>query len=217
MNEQPLALSSRIFPVVGLWIATAATLLTVALLWNSLKRRDGELDALAEQNNQLKQQLMAANSELDFFKTGDFSKTTKQTDEKPLRSIAEPAPETETLLLEEPTLSQTASGLVARFQFKPVENTELPRQITLVVRIPSHSSAKILAIKPVSKTGYSSVEYLVNAKGDLGMIEGSPSDLSALEFELTVSEAVKATVRGSEGIKDFELDITATSCTVRQL
>ncbi len=196
--------------------------LIVVFLWRDVSRTKSTQRALAEQNQELasRNQAMAdklaeANKELDFFKTGDFSKPVTKSTEQPIRKVVELVEEPETLLLQPPTVTANSDGtLTARFRFEPIEGVELPEQLTVVVRAPG---AQIIAFKPVAEPAFSSIVCVVNAKGNLGMIEGSPADLSGLEFELTVSEPVTATVRGSDGIRDFELDITPAGCTVRKL
>ncbi len=208
----------------GIYIAAAILFAAVIFLWFDRSQTQSAQLAQIEQNEQLAQALEAAQSELaaareelDFFKTGD---TTAPAQKKPTTSkpaFTKPAEEPETLLLQTPTVSRSASGLTARFGFEPDTDIPLPDVVTLVIRVPSSSEATITSLKPLNESSYSNVEFLVNAKGNLGMIEGSPADLKALEFELTVSGPVKATVRGSKGIKAFEMDITPDGCTVRKL
>ena len=192
--------------------------------WLDLSRTKTAHAELAAHNEQLsnalatiQSELSAANNELDVFKSGDAHTAVKKELVKTERVITPSVEQPETLFLQEPSVNPTESGLIARFGFLPEDNAELPKLITLVVRVPSDSEAKILSLKPVDVPRYSTVEFLVNPKGNLGMIEGSPSDLKALMFELTVSAPVKAMVRGSNGIKAFEMDITSTGCAVRKL
>jgi hypothetical protein len=49
------------------------------------------------------------------------------------------------------------------------------------------------------------------------MIQYRPGGPDSLKFDLTVSAPVKATVRGSDGILDFEIDITPDGCSVSKL
>ena len=196
------------------YIVLTVILLAGAFLYRGQAALETDMQDLAAEKDQLQKELAAAHSELEFFKTGDFSKKVAKTVKtKPTPKIVIP----ETLYLQEPTVSTVSSGLAARFSFEPDEGISLPEQITLVVRIPSNVEGKILSLKPIDAAGYSKVEFLINPQGDLGMIEGSPADLSALEFELTVSAPVTATVRGSKGIKAFEIDIAAHGCSVRKL
>ena len=217
------ASSAKKNPARGSLIATGAMFLIVVLLWKDLSQTKSTMQKLAEQNDQqraelatVQSELKAANTELDFFKTGDFGAATKETAAKAAPVQPAPVEEPETLLLQEPTVQQTAAGLVVRFGFEP-DGSELPGSITLVVRIPGDTEAKILSLKPVAKSSYANVECVLDPLGKLGMIEGSPSDLQGLSFELTVSAPVKALVRGSKGIKPFELDISAEGCSVRKL
>jgi hypothetical protein len=200
---------------IGSYMAAAALLLIVLFLWRDQLKMKANMAEMAEQNDQLQLSLATAQSELNDFKTGAPAKRppAATTRARP----APPAEEPESLLLQEPVVRQTTEGLIARFAFKPVGTEELPKQITLVVRVPANSSAKILSLVPVSTPSYSSVATVVNKEGKLGMVEGSPADLEALTYELTVSSPVKATVRGSKGIAPFEIDISPDSATVRRL
>lgn len=221
MNKKPVAPPKK-KAALGSSIATVAMFAIVIFLWRDQSRMKAAQAELAEQNAALrddlaakKSELATAHTELDFFTTGEFGNSAQETKTKPV--IATPIEEPETLLLQEPAVSQNAAGLVAHFEFKPDDGTVLPEQITLVVRIPIDSAVKILSLKPAGETDYSNVEIIVDAKGKLGMIEGSSADLKTLSFDLTVSAPVKAIVRGSKGIKAFELDIAPTGCTVRKL
>ncbi|NNJ70795.1 MAG: hypothetical protein HKP10_05845 [Kiritimatiellales bacterium] len=187
------------------------------MLWRNQSGTNEKLAVLAEKNSHLRDQLSTARSELDFFKTGDSRAGAKKTPIKAATSVTKSAEEPETLFLQEPSVIRTGSGLIARFGFDPVDSQTLPEMITLVIRVPSKSETTILSLKPVTESAYSNVDVVVNAKGNLGMIEGSPADLQALEFELTVSGPATVTVRGSKGIKAFEMDVAESGCTVRKL
>lgn len=197
-----------------------AALLVLALLqlWRELTNTRKSLGEVLKQNNALAGDLKSTNAELLQLKSGDSSIQTRERlaaarNEKAEEPIKE---EAETLLLQAPSVEQTADGLAVQFGFDPKENIELPPSITLVVRVPDSSNSRIVALKAAG-TGASSVVPIVNASGILAFIEGSPAELDTLSFELTVTAPVKATVRGSEGIIDFEMDITPDACTVRKL
>lgn len=200
------------------YLLAALLLLALLLLWRELVHTRENLAEVLKQNNALAGDLKSINAELVQLKSGDSSIETRERlaaarEAKAAEPIKE---EMETLLLQAPTVEQTADGLTVRFGFEPDENIELPSSITLVVRVPDSSNSRIVALKAAG-TGASNVVPIVNAKGILAIIEGSPAELDALSFELTVTAPVKATVRGSEGIIDFEMDITPDACTVREL
>lgn len=201
------------------YLVATILLLSVLMLWRELSSTRQSLAALVQKQSTLAEELKSAKTELDQVKSGDSSIETRERLEtaRSARAAQPVKEEKETLFLQTPTVEPTADGLAVRFSFNPSDGIELPDQITLVVRVPGDSGVKILSLKPISEPNYSSIAHLVNAKGDLGMIEGSPSDLRALEYELIVSGPIKALVRGSDGIKDFELNITADECNVRQL
>jgi hypothetical protein len=204
-------------------LATAAMFLIVILLWRDQSKLKIVQAELVQQNTELREDLAtkqgalaAAHTELNFFKTGDTRKVGQENVSRTDSVKPTPAAEEETLQLTPPSVSQTAEGLVAHFEFKSITD-ELPDQITLVVRVPGNTDSKILKLTPVGASEDSSIACVVNAQGKLAMIEGSSEALKALAFELTVSAPVKARVRGSNGILDFELDITPDGCTVQKL
>ncbi|MDF7798467.1 hypothetical protein P4C99_03285 [Pontiellaceae bacterium B1224] len=202
----------------GSYIALAAMVLIVVFVWRDLAETKKAQDDLAQKNLQLLEELSDTRKELNTLKSArlDQPVSSKQTTRQQ-RQTAQPIEEPEAFFLQPPSVSDRGGELTARFKFEPEENTPLPEQITLVVRVPGNTDAKIISLKPVDSKAFSGVEFLVNAQGSLGMIEGSPSDVAALEFEVTVSAPVAVTIRGSKGIKDFEMDISRSGCTVRKL
>jgi cell division protein FtsB len=211
-------------PVQKSHLATVILLLLLVLLWIDRSRTKSaqqdlaqQRSELAQQNQTLTQELSIAHSELDFLKSGNAAMAASDKPARHERIKTESVEDPETLFLQPPTVLENDGKLTARFKFEPEENTSLPDQITLVVRVPGNTDAKIIALKTLSTSSYSDVNVLVNAQGNLGMIEGTPSDISALEFEVTVSAPVAVTVRGSVGIKDFEMDISPLGCVVRKL
>ena len=200
------------------FLLMALLLLALYLLWRELTHTRKSLAEVLDKNSALAENLKSTNAELVQLKSGDSSIETRERLEAVRNAKAEEPikEEMETLLLQAPTVEQTADGLTVRFGFEPDENIELPSSITLVVRVPDSSSSRIVALKATG-TGASNVVPIVNAKGILAIIEGSPAELDTLSFELTVTAPVKATFRGSEGIIDFEMDITPDACSVRKL
>lgn len=200
------------------YLLAALFLLALLLLWRELAHTRKNLAEVLEQNSTLAGNLKSTNNELVQLKSGDSSIQTRERleatrNEKAADPIKD---ETETLFLQAPTVEHTADGLAVRFGFDPGENIERPPSITLVVRIPGSSNSRIVSLKAVGN-GRADIAPVVNATGKLAIIEGSPAELDILSFELTVTAPVQATVRGSEGIIDFEMDITADACTVRTL
>ena len=205
----------------GSYIATAALFLIVIFLWHDLSGAKSTQLGLTEQNDQLRKELAAvqselnaAQSELDGFKTGDPAKkqTAKAAPAKPEAPVEDP----ETLMLQQPSIRQTPSGLIARLVFQPT-TSELPDLIALVVRLPGDSEAQILEFKAATDADFSNVKIRVDESGKFAIFQGVPADLEALEFDLTVSAPVTATVRGSKGIKPFEIDIAPDASNVRKL
>lgn len=220
MKKKPDNTSSSASPkprITGSTIATVTMFLIVVFLWRDQSHIKEDMLTVTKQNEQLKEKLSAANKELDDLNSGDPTAATRKTTEKVAPMVVKPADEAETLFLQTPSLTQSDSGLTARFGFKADPGTPLPELVTLVIRVPESADAVIRSFKPAAESSYDNVEYVVNSKGTLGMIEGTPASLEALEFELTVSAPLKALVRGSDGIKPFELDISAEGCSSRQL
>ena len=214
-------LLTKKMPVKGRYISTAVLFLIAVFLWSDLSGSKNAQLELAERNNQLQKELEGvqselanAQSELDNFKMGAPSKkqAAKITPGKPETPTEEP----ETLTLHHPSVSQTQAGLVARLAFQST-TSELPDLIALVVRIPGDSEAEILDFKAATEAAFSNVKIRVDESGTFAIFQGSPANLDALEFDLTVSAPVTATVRGSKGIKPFEIDISPDSSNVRKL
>jgi hypothetical protein len=216
-QQAPVKLAGK-----GRLIATFAMFLLVILLWRDQSRMKAHTLILEQQNIQLQKSmavtqsaLESATDALDFLKSGDFRKSDQETIPNAAPVIPEPIEEVETLLLQTPTVSQTAEGLVARLAFESI--SVVSDQMTMVVRVPQNSDSKILKLAPAGNSSDTDVVCIVNLQGTLAIIEGTSDELHALDFELTVSAPVKATVRGSDGIRDFEIDITPSDCTVRKL
>lgn len=208
---------------MGSSVATVAMFLIVVFMWRDLSRTKQTAQEIQLQNRNLSGELAnaaadlaAANRRLDQFTQGGPPPGATPAKTLP-RKIALPAEAPETLFLQQPVVKQTADGLVARFEFQPDDAVPLPERVTLVVRVPDSSPSRILSLVPVAAPDTANLECILNAKGNLAMVEGAPAELAALVFELTVSGPAKTTVRGSKGIKPFEMDIRPDGCTVRKL
>jgi len=219
MNEAIISKHPRT-PAILLYLASVTVLLIISsILWYLHTQSKDQLQALYVQNSRLQQELDAAKREISNLSSGDSSQATRERLSGARRDQA-PAPahaEAETFFLQTPTVRKTADGLAVRLAFNPGSGIDLPEEITLVVRVPAGGASKIISLKPVSETGDIGVGSIVNAGGNLALLQGSTADLGGLILDLTVSEPGTATVRGSEGIIDFELDITPEACNVRKL
>lgn len=220
MNESPSPTRSTGSPTILLsLIAIIILLVVVGLLWKMHVDSKSLMEKLSAQNLRLEQDLKNAQAEINDLNSGDSSPATRER----LSSMRESRPsqpvvdEVETLVLQAPTVRQSPAGLVVHFEFKPADGIELPEDIILAVRLPMSSSSKLLELAPVAGTENANIRTVINPAGYIGFIQGSPDDMGALAFEFTVSAPVKAVVSGSEGIVDFEFDITPDGCTVRKL
>lgn len=200
----------------GSYIATAAMFFIVVFIWRDQSRMKSDMSVLVEQNNLLKQDLTAAQSKLDGFNTGDLPKSTKRAETPSVSARPEPVEEPEMLALKTPAVSETSSGLVARLVFEPTTREPLDL-VALVVRIPNSSNAQILEFSPTKEAKYANVKARVDQSGKFAIFQGTPTGLKTLNFNLSVSAPVTATVRGSKGIKPFEIDIKAGNSNVRKL
>lgn len=199
-------------------VFAAAFLVIAAFFMNKQQSKlQTQLDALTARNSALQDQLDQAQAQIEDFKTGDSTQETKDRmaarRANPVKKPAEA--EIETLFLQEPTVEQIDGGLLVHLQFDVGTDVELPDQITLVVRIPPSGTARIQSLNAADTE--SGIGSIVNDSGSLGMIQCSPAKVNPLTFDLIVTQPVKALVRGSEGIIDFEIDITPDGCTVRKM
>jgi hypothetical protein len=204
-------------------IATAILFLIVMILWRDQSRMKDDLLDMAQQKQQVQQQLddtqsqlTEARSELDFFKTGDTGKTAEPKSVKPTPKTPEPEKEPENLILQPPSVSQTEAGLTARLVLEPTDSG-VPDLVALVVRLPGRSDSVITAFRPVDEAAYANVKSRIDESGRFAIFQGSPSGLDTLAFDLTVSAPVTATVRGTQGIKPFQIDIHPGNLLVRDL
>ena len=206
-SRSPLSLIALAAPTVVL----LAILLAV---WSNHTKTKDQLNQLDVQNSELEKQLAAAQAAIQQLNSGDSSAATRDrlAQQREARIAPEPIEEKETLLLQKPTVEQVPDALLVHLHYIPDSGIELPDSVTLVVRIPGGTTSRILSLE-----SNSAAEAIVNATGNLGMVECTPSEQNSLDFELKVSEPVTATVRGSEGIIDFEMDIAPDGCTVRKL
>jgi hypothetical protein len=214
--------SLKKFQGKGGLVATTAMFLIVLLLWRDQAKMKADLLGVSEQKNQLSEQnikletaLKTAHTDLAHFKASIPQHSLKNQDQKkPVKEI--PADYPETLILQTPEISQTVDGLSARISFESTLDVP-PGLLALVVRLPNGSEAMIQGFKPVDKTAFADIKFRINESGKFAIFQGNPIHLNALEFDLTVSAPVKATVRGTEGIKPFELVIDPTNSSVRNL
>ncbi len=221
MNKSTISNRPRNPATLILSLALIVSLLiAAAFLWRAREESRDRLNELSVQKTRLQQELANAKQEIRNLKSGDPSPKTED-QRTAARGADESEPdieELETFFLQAPTVRQTDKGLVVHFEFKPADDSELPEEeITLVVRIPNSSTSKILSLAPVAVPENANVRSVIHPAGYLGLIQGSPADMGSMAFEFTVPEPVKATVRGSQGILDFEFDITPEGCTVRKL
>jgi len=195
--------------------AVLAVLLAALIYFGAERNRTNDrLDRLAMQNSALQAALKDAQKQIDEMSSGDSSPAArKQSEETLIARSPQPAEETETLFLQEPAVEQTADGLLVHLKYVPEAGTELPETTTIVFRVSDAGTAKIVSLNAAG----SDAKAIISPKKTLAMIECSPAEIGSLEFKLTVSEPTTATARGSEGIIDFEMDITPAGCSVRSL
>ena len=201
---------------IGIYITTLVMLVMILLFWRDLARSKEFLQNMADQNARLSQELAAAQAELEDFKTGDSRKPAQLQPEKTAPKVEEPVAVLETLSLQSPTVTTSAAGLTARISFKPT-TPDIPDLMALVVRLPNETEAVIVALEAVQEKSYSNVKSRIDGSGKFAVFQGLPADIEALQFNLTVSAPVTATVRGSKGIAPFEIDIVSGSPAVRTL
>ena len=196
----------------------------LAILFVAGKRFQSDRDALnkhmeqlAEQNVVLQEALKAAEEKIADFQGGDIRPSSPEQTEEPARPTPKPKPpEPETLLLRSPSVTKASDGLAVRLTFDS-STAEMPDLVALVVRIPNSSGALITDLGPVAGSEFSNVKGRIDASGKFAVFQGTPNELEVLDFQLMVTAPVTATVRGSKGIRPFEIEIDPDGATTRKL
>ena len=210
-NQENTAPSSpgRRFPAAG-YLVAALLAVIVLILWRNQSAMKSNLDMLSARNAELEEKLAAAESPVE-----GRVRSEPASEERQAAPVAEPA--TETIRLNTPSVEKTAEGLTAHLEFEPDASHGPLDLIALVVRIPGESVARIVAFEPADKGRFSDIRQRVDEKGKFAIFQGTPDKLKKLRFDLTVSGPVTATVRGSKGIRAFEIIVAENGSAVRPL
>lgn len=219
MNESTSSKRPRNLPPIIFSLALTVTLLIVAAtLWRSQMESKDQLEALSVQNTRLQKELAAARNEIDHLSSGDSSKETKErlAAIRQTRTDQPQQEETENLTLQVPAVSQSDDGITVLLTFES-SNSEPPASLALIMRIPFDANSRIITLKPADPSLYSDIKTHINERGTFAVVEGTPGNLEALQFILTVSAPTKVTVQGTSGIKGFELQVSADQAVARNL
>jgi len=202
-------------PVLIKVVGTLVVLSILFFMWRDLSSTRDTRQTLQEENEQLRAELEETKAAVEIAKAHVRGASNEP---KPVvkRKKPAPVPPSNTLKRQKADVRQVDGDLVASLSFVPTGTDKLDL-VALVVRLPRDSGARILGLKQTGKNIFNNVKSRVDASGKFAIIQGTPTDLKALKFDLTVTAPVKATVRGSTGIKPFEIDIGHSGSNIREL
>ncbi len=100
-------------------------------------------------------------------------------------------------------------GLKVSMRFNPTIAQPMGL-VAIVVRLPVDGPSRILDLQPQGASKFADVSARVAENGKFAVFQGTPEAVEALEFALSVSEPTVADVRGTTGIGEFDLAISAT-------
>jgi hypothetical protein len=100
------------------------------------------------------------------------------------------------LILKEASVKAVADGLVATMSFSASSNTPL-ELLAIVVRLPKTSDVRILNFEPTVPDNYNNVQKRVSENGKFAIFMGNMKDPSASGFNLALSGAETAEIRGT--------------------
>jgi hypothetical protein len=209
--QDPSSPPARRLPAFFYLVAVLFTAV-IMIFWRNQSAMKSNLQTLSERNAALEQQLTSTESQLEQIRSTESAR-----DERPAAPVAEPPVQLETIILRTPTVKETPAGLTARLEFQPDAAQGPLDMVALVVRIPSGSDVRIVAFGPVDEGDYSDIRTRVAQEGKFAIFQGTPDALKKLRFDLTVSGPVTATVRGSKGIRAFEITVDPANAVVRPL
>ena len=118
------------------------------------------------------------------------------------------------LILKEASVKAVADGLVATVSFSASSNTPL-ELLAIVVRLPKTSDVRILNFEPTVPDNYNNVQKRVSENGKFAIFMGNMKDPSATGFNLALSGAETAEIRGSCGIRSFMMEVNSSGTTIQ--
>jgi hypothetical protein len=125
-----------------------------------------------------------------------------------------PAPEAMThpknaLRLTPPVITQVPEGFKATLQFTP--STEDPLEpLAVIVRIPRAGSTQILSLVPRDPAAFTNITQRIAPEGKFAAFSATAVGVKPVEFDLIVSGAAKASLRGTCGIEPIDFEIGTT-------
>lgn len=122
------------------------------------------------------------------------------------------APAGKGLVLAGTHVAPVEGGLQTTMQFNPT-TTEPIGLVAIVVRLPADGDSRILNLTPSGSMKYSGVAQRVSEDGKFAVFQGTPDEVAAIEFALSVSGPAVADVRGTTGIGAFDLQVGPTGAT----
>jgi len=113
------------------------------------------------------------------------------------------------------SVKPVSDGLEANMNFNTADKTTPQEQFALVVRLPRISDARIVRLEPADAALYSNVQQRVSENGKFAIFMGTATTGTGISFNLTLSGAETADVRGSCGIKPFLLKVDASGAEIK--
>jgi hypothetical protein len=118
------------------------------------------------------------------------------------------------LILKEASVKTVADGLVATMNFSSSSNTPL-ELLAIAVRLPKTSEVRILNLEPTVPDNYNNAQKRVSPNGKFAIFMGTMKDPRATGFNLALSGAETAEIRGSCGIKSFMMEVNSSGTTIQ--
>ncbi|MEI7901543.1 MAG: hypothetical protein WCK89_14930 [bacterium] len=188
------------------------TLICIVALFVILLKQRTDLAQIKKEYGQLREQNagLQKNLALSPAQPSPLSVAPAQAQPPQTTPLPKPLPEAEPnkLTLTSTLITATPNGLVATLHFTPGKTGPLGL-FALAIRMPKNSNARILGLEPVGPATYSDSSKELSADGKFAFCQGTLGDEKDVQVALSVSGPTTVSVRGTCGIKPFELAIQA--------
>ena len=113
------------------------------------------------------------------------------------------------LILAGAKVAAVPRGLAATLQFSPSKTGPLG-PVSVVVRLPEKTNAKILDLSPASSATFTDSSKELSDNGKFAFFIGTPDAAGDVHFTLSLSSPALIDVRGTPGIVPFLMDVQTT-------